>query len=342
MVLGALPALAAAVPDALAAATVHAAGLFAAGAEMVGPDQAVSLAQGVLQNMLLTRVKAAIGGVLVAGLLGAGVYFFGAAAVGAPGDETPLESTQAALTPLPEQPGPAPDPDWGVLKGRLVWAGAQLPEPSELKVDKDAQHCLERGKVLGEEWVVDKDSKGVKWVFVWLSPEPGAEQKLPVHPSLKDIPQQEVQVDQPCCRFEPHCVALRQGQTLLAKNSSPVPHNFNYTGHPLRNPGQNLLIPAGTSTAIKDLKADDRFPVAMSCNIHPWMKGYVRVFDHPYFAVTNKDGAFEIKHAPRGVWRLKVWHDTGWRGGAAGRDGEKITIKGGVVTDLGKLDMKPQ
>ena len=65
------------------------------------------------------------------------------------------------------------------------------------------------------------------------------------------------------------------------------------------------------------------------------------VFDHPYFAVTDENGNFEIKLAPAGEYRLRSRHDTGWRGGAAGKAGEKVTIKGGAVTDLGKLDMKP-
>jgi hypothetical protein len=235
----------------------------------------------------------------------------------------------------------ADDKDWGTIKGRIVWGGDKVPEPSELKVDKDQMHCLEKGKLFNEEWVVDKDSKGVKWVFVWLSPEPGSDKKLPINPALKEIKNKEVEIDQPCCQFIPHALAMREGQTLVAKNSSPVGHNVNYTGHPLRNPGKNVAVGAKGALQIEGLKADDKFPVSVACNIHGWMKAYVRVFDHPYFAVTDKDGNFEIKGAPAGDWRLKVWHETGWRGGASGRDGEKVTVKGGGTTDLGKLDMKP-
>ncbi|MBY0526276.1 MAG: hypothetical protein K2R98_22980 [Gemmataceae bacterium] len=233
------------------------------------------------------------------------------------------------------------DKDWGTIKGKLVWAGDEATaKPKELTIDKDQMHCLEKGKLFNEEWVVGKD-KGVKWVFVWLSPEPGSDKKLPIHGSLKDIKEKKVEIDQPCCQFIPHCLAMREGQTLIAKNSSPIGHNVNYTGHPLRNPGKNVAVGPKGAIEIENLKADEKFPVTVACNIHGWMKAYVRVFDHPYFAVTDGEGNFEIKNAPAGEWRLKVWHETGWRGGASGRDGDKITVKGGTTTDLGKLDIKP-
>lgn len=232
------------------------------------------------------------------------------------------------------------DKNWGTIKGQIVWAGDKLPEAVELKVDKDQAHCLEKGKLFGEEWVVNKDNKGIRWVFVWLAPEPGSDKKdIPIHPSLKEIKDKKVEVDQPCCQFIPHAMGMREGQVLVAKNSSPVTHNVNYSGHPLRNPGKNIVVAPKSSLDIEELKADD-FPVSVACNIHGWMKAYVRVFNHPYFAVTDANGAFEIKNAPAGDWRLRIWHDSGWRGGAAGKAGEKITVKGGGVTDLGKLDMK--
>jgi hypothetical protein len=231
--------------------------------------------------------------------------------------------------------------DWGTVKGQIVWGADKLPEVKPINVDKDQDHCLEKGKIVSEEWVVNKDNKGVRWVFVWLSPDPGDKKELPVHPTLKEVKEKKVEIDQPCCVFIPHALGMREGQTLVAKNSSPIGHNVNYTGHPLRNPGKNLAVAPKGSIEIEGLKADDRFPVTVACNIHGWMKAYVRVFDHPYFAVTDANGNFEIKDAPAGNWRLKIWHETGWRGGAAGRDGEKVSVKGGQVTDLGKLEIKP-
>src|SRR5207237_6939267 len=132
-----------------------------------------------------------------------------------------------------------------------------------------------------------------------------------------------------------------EGQDLLVKNSAAVAHSVNWSGHPLRNPGGNVIVPSGNSFTIKGVKAD-KIPLMISCSIHPWMKGRVAVLDHPSFAVTDADGKFEIPKAPAGDYRLKIYQDAnGWLGGREGRDGQPITIKSGGVTDLGKIDFKP-
>src|SRR5206468_193327 len=140
-----------------------------------------------------------------------------------------------------------------------VYAGAQVPEPVVLNVNKDQNHCLSKGPLLSEEWVINKKNKGVRWTFVWLAPSAAGE-KLPIHPDLQEIKVKQVDMDQPCCMFTPHCVGLRQGQSLVSKNSSPIAHNTHWQGHPLRNAGGNVIIPAGGSHEIKDLVAD-RLPV---------------------------------------------------------------------------------
>ena len=80
--------------------------------------------------------------------------------------------------------------------------------------------------------------------------------------------------------------------------------------------------------------------VNVNCNIHGWMKAYIRVFDHPYYAVTDDDGNFEIKMPPAGKYHIFYWHDSGWKDGAAGANGFPIDIKAGV-NDLGKVEWKP-
>jgi hypothetical protein len=163
-----------------------------------------------------------------------------------------------------------------------------------------------------------------------------AGQPLPIHPSLKEIKNKEVEIDQPCCQFIPHALGLRQGQDLLAKNSAPVAHNINWAG--FKNPGGNVLVPAGKSYTISNL-VPDRTSVKLSCNIHPWMVAWVRIFDHPYFAVTDEKGKFEIKLAPAGDYRLVSWQEA--IGYGPGRNqGIPITIKGGADTEK-KIELKP-
>jgi hypothetical protein len=230
--------------------------------------------------------------------------------------------------------------DWGTIKGQIVWGEKDLPPAPEINVDKDKEHCLAHGPLHSEEWVINPKNKGVRYTFVWLAPAtPGSKDKLPVHPALAAAKLPTVTIDQPTCMFEPHAVAIQQEQELIVKNSAPIAHNVNWSGNPLRNPGGNVLLAPKSSYTIPGLKAD-RLPLKISCNIHPWMNGWLGVFNHPYFAVTDADGNFEIKQAPAGKYRLVIWHGSvGFREGAAGRNGMEITIKDSG-TDLGKLELK--
>src|SRR5581483_10541286 len=88
----------------------------------------------------------------------------------------------------------------------------------------------------------------------------------------------------------------------------------------------NVLLPAGQSYTGKPLPVAQS-PDIIQDGIHHWLRAYVRTFDHPYFAVTDAQGRFEIKSAPVGTWRLVVWHEkAGYLGGMKGRLGERVTI----------------
>jgi hypothetical protein len=233
---------------------------------------------------------------------------------------------------------------WGTIKGQVVLKdGVEVPKPVKLNVDKDMAHCLSKGNIFSEEWVVNKN-RGVRDVFVWLTPDPTDRIGVPpIHPDLKAIKTKEVAFDQPCCKFEPHALAIRVGQLVVAKNSSPISHNTNYVyGNP--------VIPAGGSYTIKDLTKPEKVPLPIKCNIHGWMSARIGVFAHPYFALTDESGDFEIKDAPAGDFYLIINHEgAGWRdreekkvdGKKVTYFGTKITIKANAVTNLGKLDIKP-
>ncbi len=83
----------------------------------------------------------------------------------------------------------------------------------------------------------------------------------------------------------------------------------------------------------------------IQCTIHKWMNCWVRVFDHPYFAVTNEKGEFVIKDAPAGKFRLVVWQESvGWvvnENGKSGKLGIPIEIQADKTTDLGALKLTP-
>lgn len=219
---------------------------------------------------------------------------------------------------------------WGTIKGQIVYDGTP-PTPEQLKVDKDTDHCLAKGPLMSEAWTVDAKTKGVKWAAVFLKPARG--QPLPVHDTLKAVPSEPALLDQPLCVFSPHVLAVREGQKLLAKNPAPIPHNVILSG--LSNTA-NVTTPAGGSYAF-NLNYEPG-PVTISCGAHPWMKGYVWVFKHPYFAITDAEGRFEIKLAPAGKRQLVFWHEVA--GYFPDKNGQMIDVTPNGVTDLGVIKVK--
>ena len=245
----------------------------------------------------------------------------------------------------------AADGDWVTVKGRIVWDEAKgaVPKREKIKATKDEEVAAKDKEFLTEDWVVSAKTNGIKNVFVWLAPEPTAKQladlkskKLKVFPSFdpKDVnpaaakpAKDSVEIDQPCCRFIPHVIAAQEGQKLTIKNSAPIPHNAKYVGSDDGNGEGNPLIPSGGAFTLPKALVKEKYPIELSCSIHPWMKAYIRVFDHPYFAVTDADGNFEIKNAPvlGGKLRLFVWHESGFSGGASGAQGSTFDVKPGTI-----------
>lgn len=241
------------------------------------------------------------------------------------------------------------DDKWVTVKGQIVWDPAKgaVPKRTPIKATKDEEVAAKDKEFLTEDWVVDAKSNGIKNVVVWLAPEPTPAQladlkskKLKIFPSFdaKDIhpdlakpAKPTIEIDQPCCRFIPHMLVGREGQKLVIKNSSPIPHNAKYDSS--NNGAGNPLIPAGGAFILPNELVKEKFPIEISCSIHPWMKAWVRVFDHPYFAVTDAEGKFEIKNAPtlNGKLRLFVWHESGFSGGAAGNLGSTMEVKPGTL-----------
>ncbi len=111
--------------------------------------------------------------------------------------------------------------------------------------------------------------------------------------------------DQKDCRFIPHVIAVRAGQPLTIRNSDVEMHNVHAT--PTDNPAFNVALAVEGST--KDLTLDRPEVIRVRCDVHPWMTGYIGVFESDYVAVTAADGSFEIKGLPAGSYELKAWHE---------------------------------
>ena len=99
---------------------------------------------------------------------------------------------------------------------------------------------------------------------------------------------------------------MRVGQPLEIVNSDPTLHNIH--AMPKANAEFNNGQP------IQGMKTTHTFTakevmVPFKCDVHGWMNAYVGVLDHPYFAVTDKDGKFELKGLPPGTYTIEAWHE---------------------------------
>lgn len=125
-----------------------------------------------------------------------------------------------------------------------------------------------------------------------------------------DAPAQHVVVDQKKMEFIPRVVVVLQGTTVDFTNSDPVGHNVYW---PSISGNKKLTHNLGTwpKGEKKSFQFNDLGVAPLLCNVHPEMSGYVVVVATPYFAVTDKDGNYEIKNVPAGKYTLKTWSEDG-------------------------------
>jgi plastocyanin len=120
-------------------------------------------------------------------------------------------------------------------------------------------------------------------------------------------PTQPVVIDQKGCLYDPRVAAVMVGQTLQFRNSDQEAHNVH--GRPKEIDGWNFLMSRPNST--RDLTFDTpEVGILVSCDVHPWMRAYVSVFDNPYFAITPSDGTVTLQSVPPGEYVVAVWHET--------------------------------
>jgi hypothetical protein len=236
-------------------------------------------------------------------------------------------------------PGQAPAPGWGDLKGQVLFGGPAIPAQAPIAVPNAAGiPCVAKNPPVTEEYVVDTKTKGVKWVFVALVDPDNPRAALPVNPAVQKALPKTVSFDQPCCTFEPHVLGVVAGQNVEVKNSAAFPHNAKIDGGN-SNPNDNILVPPNKSAIVPGQWKASASAVPVTCGIHPWMKMWIRVYPHPYFAVTDDTGNWEIKDAPAGNWNLVIWHEgEGW--GPGGKTGVPVTVVAGKMTSVGVSKIK--
>jgi hypothetical protein len=136
-----------------------------------------------------------------------------------------------------------------------------------------------------------------------------------------------VELDQKGCEYTPQILAVQTDQKIEVKNSDPVLHNVHDLPTVAGNKEQNMAqMPGGPQLSFSFSKPEEF--LKFKCDVHPWMFAWVSVFDHPYFAVSGKDGTFKIANVPPGKYTLKAAHRK------AGTATQEIEVKDGGPTEV--------
>ncbi|MHB1422034.1 MAG: cupredoxin domain-containing protein [Gemmataceae bacterium] len=257
------------------------------------------------------------------------------------------------------------DPGKGVLKGKIKLNGvpdlkALTNQLHEDMKKKDTEYCMKgkESETTEQAYRVGKDNT-LGNVFVWVIPEPGTFFKV-TDEMLKELPK-KVETHQPHCAFIPHCLfhfpqyhpdpkkpkeEKSTGQIWEVHNDAEVGHNTKFEGGSA-NKGDNVTLPTKAKPRPFELFPDTK-EITIACNIHPWMKAYMRVVDTPYYAISLSDtldgknmvekddprfGTYEIKNLPAAKVRVLAWHETLGYLNKDGGKGEAVEISADKPTE---------
>jgi hypothetical protein len=182
----------------------------------------------------------------------------------------------------------------GGVKGTVELDGDALPD-SVARPTSDQEVCGDSLFV----HAVDHDGAHLAGAVVWLEGVRRGK-RIPLDRRF------DLSIDG--CQMTPRVQAVLAGGTLNVHNSDPVVHRARFVRQGVRDPvamasysDEGQVVPVTTAL-------DKAGLVEVRCDMHPWDRAWVAVFDHPYFATTERDGAFAIDSVPPGAYTLVVWH----------------------------------
>ena len=206
-------------------------------------------------------------------------------------------------------PAGAPATGGATVTGKVNF-DSPAPAMPQIKMDADAYCKAEHKEPVYEQEVVVNPNKTLEWVLVYV--KEGVTGNYPA-------PTEAVTLDQHGCQYHPHIFGIQVGQPLKVLNSDGTLHNIHAL--PKKNPEFNIGQPFKGMETVKKFENPET-GLRFKCDVHKWMGAYCGVFNHPFFAVTNDQGAFEIKNLPPGNYVIEAWHEK------YGTQTQNVTITG--------------
>ena len=209
------------------------------------------------------------------------------------GGSNPPETAEA---PKKEAAAPAAmdDANAGSITGKVSFAGDK-PVMKTLSMDAVPNCARAHTTPQKSQEVMVNENGTLKNVFVWV--------KAGVPDKQWPVPPSAVKLEQKGCMYEPHVLGVMATQEIEIINDDPTNHNI----HPLPKVNQEWnesQPPKGDSKKKSFARQEVLIPV--KCNVHPWMRAYIGVVGHPFFAVTGDDGTFTIKGLPPGTYTIEA------------------------------------
>ncbi len=218
-------------------------------------------------------------------------------ACGGSGGEGTAPATGAPTDAAPADTGKKVDPATaGNIAGKVSYSGA-AEQGARIRMTADPS-CAEQhsGPIYSQDVVVNSNGT-LQYAFVYVKSgldgyqfdKPGA-----------------AELDQEGCLYKPHVLGVQTDQEIKIVNSDKTTHNI----HPVPsiNREWNTSQAPGVDPIVKSFPRPE-IMIPVKCNVHPWMKAYIGVVAHPYFAVTGEDGSFELKGLPPGEYTVEAWHE---------------------------------
>jgi hypothetical protein len=229
------------------------------------------------------------------------------------GAEAPKSET-APPAAAPKAAAPTAAIGTASIAGKVSFEGPVSP-PEKVKVTADPK-CAAMHPSGMEKQVIQVKDGGLANVFVYVKSGISGSYPAPTTPAL---------LDQSGCTYKPHVVGLQAGQPLTIRNSDDTLHNIH--PRPTVNAEFNIGQPRKGMESTKSFEKPEVL-IPVGCDVHPWMRSYIGVVPHPFFAVAGEDGSFEIKGLPAGEYEIEAVH------AKLKAVSQKITVKDGEAVKL--------